>query len=145
MRGAVFFHVMSASCRMPMFRFALRPFFGIGMPFCRADVRNSVFFIAAVAVAFCSLRSVLRAGGVIVGNVVSKTMPERITACKSFRSFLATRARIIIGCRFGAGCGRSKIFFRNNLLVVRMDMPVAWFLFFSAIRATAVNEIMISR
>ena len=28
---AVFFYVMPASCRMPMFRFALRPFFGIGM------------------------------------------------------------------------------------------------------------------
>ena len=71
----------------------------------------------AATVAFCGFCSVLSASCIIVRNVIRKTMSERITACKSFRSFLATRARIIIGCRLCTGCRRSKVFFVSDFLI----------------------------
>ena len=83
-------------------------------------IGNGIFCVATVAVANCCFRSVLRAGGVIVGNVIRKTMPERITACKSFRSFFTARTRIVILCRFCAGCRRSKVFFVCDLFIERM-------------------------
>ena len=78
----------------------------------------------AATVAFCGFCAVLSTGCVIVGNVIRKTMSERITACKSFRSFLATKTRIIIGCRFGAGCVGRLIFVRYDLFVKRMNMLI---------------------
>ena len=89
-----------------------------------ALVRYGIFCITAVTVANCRLRSVLRTSCVIVRNVIRKTMPERITACKSFRAFFAAFARIIIGCRFGAGCVGRLIFVRYNLFVKRMNMLI---------------------
>ena len=78
----------------------------------------------AATVTFCGFCAVLSASCIIVRNVICKTMPERITACKSFRSFLATRTRIIIGCFFGAGCVGRFIFVRYDLFVKRMNMLI---------------------
>ena len=102
-----------------------------------ALVRYGIFFIAAVAVANCRLRSVLRAGGVIVGNVIRKTMPERITACKSFRSFLAAFARVIIRCFFVTCCGCGKIFVADNLFCITM-VQLRIYIFYSILFVTTV-------
>ena len=92
------------------------------MPFGGTCFYYSVRFITSIA--FCGFRAVLSTGCIIVGNVIRKTMSKRITACKSFRAFFAAFARIIIGCRFGAGCVGRLIFVRYNLFVKRMNMLI---------------------
>ena len=47
-------------------------------------------------------------------------MTEGITACKRFCSLLPATARIVIFCRFGTGCRRSKVFFICDFLIERM-------------------------
>ena len=118
-------------------RIVISCLFGTGCGCGKIFVANNLFCIAMVhgiyifysilfitSVAFCSLCAILRTSCVIVRNIICKTMPERRAVCKSFRSFLAARTRIIIGCFFGAGCVSRFVFVRYNLFVERMNMSV---------------------
>ena len=135
MRCTVFFHVMSASCRMPMFAFVIRPFFGIRMPFGGTCFYYSVRFITTVAL--CSFCAVLGASDVAVRNVVSKLVTERFAVLKCFRSFFAAFAGKIILCFFGTGCRCRQIFIADNLFCITM-VQLGIYIFYRILFVTTV-------
>ena len=139
MRCAVFFHVMSASCRMPMFAFVIRPFFGICMSFGGTYVDYSIRFITTVAL--CSFCAVLGASDVAVRNVVSKLVTERFAVLKCFRSFFAAFAGKIILCFFGTGCRCRQIFIGNRLFSIFVCMRKGWDIFAFGIVTTLSRAI----
>ena len=78
-------------------------------------VRYGIGCIATVA--FGGFCSVLRTGGVAVGNVIRKAMPERVAVFKRFCAFFAACAGIVVRCFFGASGGSSKILCVRFLLI----------------------------
>ena len=135
MRCTVFFHVMSASCRMPMFAFVIRPFFGIRMPFGGTCFYYSVRFITSIA--FSRFSAVLSTSCVIVRNVICKTMPERIAIFKSFRTLFSAFAGVIIFCLFGTSCRCGKIFVADNLFCITM-VQLGIYIFYRILFVTTV-------
>ena len=119
--GVIIFCLFGTSCRCGKI-FVTNNLFRIAMVQFGIYISYGILFITTIAL--CSLCAVLSTGCIIVGNIIRKTMSERIAVFKSSRALLPAFARIIIGCRFGAGCVGRLIFVRYDLFVKRMNMLI---------------------